>query len=159
MYRAFVIGLMVLILSACAPKPLRPATEPTHFWQGRLIVRILSEPVQSNAAAFELRGSAHEGTLTLLTPLGSTAAALRWSPGKAELRTQGQVQQFDSLQALLVHAVGTDLPVAALFAWLAGENASAPGWQADLQALPDGRLIARRASPAPAVELRVALEP
>lgn len=157
--RTVVVMGLVCLLSACAPKPLKPTAERTAFWQGRLAVRILSEPVQYNAVAFELQGSAHQGTLTLFTPLGSTAAALRWSPGQAELQTQGQVQQFDSLQALLVRAVGTELPVAALFAWLAGENAAAPGWQADLQALPEGRLTARRASPAPVVELRVALEP
>ncbi|MFM1906468.1 MAG: hypothetical protein RLZZ591_145 [Pseudomonadota bacterium] len=152
-------GLFALLLSACAQKPINPLLAGSTFWQGRLAIRILSEPVQSNTVAFELRGNADQGSLTLLTPLGSTAAALQWAPGLAELNAQGQVRQFESLQALLVHAIGTELPVSALFAWLAGEKASAPGWQADLQALPEGRLTARRASPSPVVELRVALEP
>lgn len=156
---AFVAGLLTLVLSACAQKPARPAHVGSTFWQGRLAIRILSEPVQANTVAFELRGNADQGSLTLFTPLGGTAAALQWSPGLAELNAQGQVRQFENLQALLTHAIGTDLPVSALFAWLAGENASVPGWQADLQALPEGRLTARRASPAPVVELRVALEP
>lgn len=150
--------IMAFLLSACAQKPLSPPSQDRRLWQGRLAIKILSEPVQSSSASFELRGDAHAGSLNLLTPLGSTAAALRWTPELAELHSQGQVQQFDNLQALLIKTIGTELPLSALFAWLAGEAASAPGWQADLQAWPEGKLTARRSSPEPVVELRMALE-
>ena len=64
-----------------------------------------------------------------------------------------------SLQALLEAATGARLPVDALFGWLAGADARAAGWQVDLSRRADGRILARRPAPAPAVELRILLEP
>ena len=61
--------------------------------------------------------------------------------------------------SLAQQATGTELPVAALFDWLRGTATAAPGWDADLSQLPEGRLLARRmADSAPAVELRILLE-
>lgn len=121
-------------------------------------MKVLSEPIQATTAGFELSGNAGAGDLRLLTPLGSTAAELRWTPTTAELIADGEVRQFDTLQSLVRVATGADLPISALFTWLRGENVSVPGWQVDLAALPQGRLIATRQAPAPVIELRIALQ-
>ncbi len=109
-------------------------------------------------AGFELIGTAQTGGLTLYTPLGSTAAALSWSPGAAELRANGDVRHFDSLGALLREAVGTELPVAALFDWVAGKNQAGKDWSADLSDYTQGRIKARRQEPGAAAELNLILE-
>ena len=96
--------------------------------------------------------------MTLFTPLGSTAAALAWAPGTATLRSNGDIRQFESLDALLRNAVGTELPVEALFAWLRNENMTLAGWSADLSQHANGRIAARRLLPAPAAELTLLLD-
>jgi outer membrane lipoprotein LolB len=110
------------------------------------------------SASFELTGNPQTGSLTLFTPLGNTVAKLQWTPAQATLRTRGEPQHFGSLQALVQHATGTDIPIAALFAWLQGDQATAPGWEADLQARADGRISARKLAPEPAAELKVILD-
>ena len=87
---------------------------------------------------FELKGSARAGELTLFNPLGGTLAALAWGPGSATLRGNGQAREFDSVDALVAHATGSAIPVAALFDWLRGTNTPVPGWQADLSQLEAG---------------------
>ena len=93
-------------------------------WRGRLAVRIEADQPQSQAqsfsASFELTGTPLNGELTLFTPLGNTAAALSWSAQSALMRTNGDVRHFESLDELIKQAVCTDIPVVALFAWLAG---------------------------------------
>lgn len=116
-------------------------------------------PEQSFAAAFELKGNAAAGELLLFSPLGTTLAALRWRPGGATLTSGSDVRRFDSLDALVGQATGTPIPVSALFDWLAGLATPIPGWQADLSLLADsGRITARRVSPLPTADLRVALD-
>jgi outer membrane lipoprotein LolB len=127
-----------------------------------LAVRVESDQLQSQpqsfAAEFELTGNARIGDLTLFTPLGNTAAALSWTTQTAVMRANGDVRHFDSLEALIKQAVGTEIPVAALFAWLAGDNMAVAGWSADLSQHANGRITARRTDPAPLAELRVVLE-
>ena len=113
---------------------------------------------QSFSAEFELTGNAQAGELTLYTPLGSTAAALSWSPQTARMRTNGEFHYFESLDALIRQAVGTEIPVVALFAWLAGDNMVIAGWSADLSHHANGRITARRTQPAPVAELRLVLD-
>lgn len=113
---------------------------------------------QSFAAAFELSGSAPAGALTLFTPIGTTAASLSWTPRTAVLKTNGDIQSFATLDALIKQVIGTDIPVPALFAWLAGENVNAAGWIADLSRHADGRITAKRLMPSPAAELRLVLD-
>jgi outer membrane lipoprotein LolB len=122
-------------------------------------MRIDSEQPQSFSAGFELTGNAQTGALVLTSPLGSTLAALNWTPHTAVMRANGDSRRFDSLDELLQNATGAAIPIATLFAWLRGDHASAPGWLADLSQLAQGRLMARRATPSPAVELRLVLEP
>jgi outer membrane lipoprotein LolB len=131
-------------------------------WHGRLAVRVEADlpqsPSQSFSAGFELSGNPLAGELTLYTPLGTTAATLTWTPQTATLRANGDIRYFESLAALIKQAVGTEIPVAALFAWLAGDNMVAAGWSADLSQQTNGKITARRMEPAPQAELRLMLE-
>ena len=117
------------------------------------------QQAQFFSASFELTGNAQAGQLTLISPLGSVLAVLNWTDSIAQLRANGELRSFKSLDALVLHATGAAIPVASLFAWLAGVEAQAPGWQADLSRLSNGRLIARRLEPLPTAELRLVLEP
>ena len=128
-------------------------------WRGRLAIRVESEPVQVFSAAFELSGTAPAGALTLFTPLGTTAAALSWTPEGSTLRSNAEVRQFATLGALMRQTLGAELPITALFAWLAGDTAASDGWQVDLSQRPNGRITVCRQSPLPMAELRVVLDP
>lgn len=159
--RWLALALALLGLAGCAQLP-RPGPEDAALprWSGRLALRVDSQPPQAVSAAFDLRGSAERGELALLTPLGSTAAVLSWAPGLAVLREQGQPPQgFSSLETLVDHALGAPVPVAALFDWLHGTATSVAGWRVDLSRRAQGRLHARRDSPAPSAELRIVLDP
>ncbi len=115
-------------------------------------------PGQSFGAAFELQGNPDQGELQFFTPLGSTAAAIRWVPGSAVLQAQGETREFGDLAQLIRLVLGTDVPVTALFAWLAGQPQEVDGWQVDLTSRAQGKISARRATPALVAELRVLLD-
>ncbi|MBU0587655.1 MAG: hypothetical protein KJ852_03720 [Gammaproteobacteria bacterium] len=158
----FGLTLAAIFLIAGCAQPERAIKEfgsEKQFWQGRLALRIDSDNPQSFSAAFELSGNAQSGALVLSSPLGSTLAALSWTPDTAVMRANGELRRFGSLDELLRQATGAALPIAALFAWLGGDQATAPGWLADLTQLGTGRLTARRTTPLPEVELRLVLEP
>jgi outer membrane lipoprotein LolB len=131
----------------------------TSAWSGRLSLNIDSQPAQTFAALFELRGSPQTGELTLSTPIGSTLAQLRWSPGEAVLRNGSQTRRYGSVDALVEAATGAAIPVAALFGWLAGRDERVPGWRPDLSQVGAGRLRALRESPEPQADLRIVFEP
>ncbi len=132
--------------------------------QGRIAIRIDSEPPQSLSGAFTLSGNAQNGDLSLSTPFGGILAQLSWTPNQAVLKANNDTQSFDSTDALILQATGTVLPLAALFDWLAGRDTPEAGWQVDLSQMNDRnnpgsqRLIAKRIAPLPAVELRVVLD-
>lgn len=154
---------LVILLTACAQAPRLAPTgdgQAQTYWRGRLALRVDNSPEPTSFFAnFELSGQAPAGELLLSSPLGTTLAQLRWSPGQALLRNNGQTRAFESLDALATEATGTAIPIAALFEWLQGRPAAADGWQADLTQLEAGRLLARRSHPAPAAELRLIIEP
>lgn len=151
--------LLLAFLAGCASTPPPPAPDASApLWQGRLAVKVLGPQANSFASAFELQGNADQGQLELTSPLGSVLARIRWAPGSASLQTSGAPQQFANLDALTLQVVGTELPIAHLFDWLQGRPAAADGWQADLSAQESGRIVARRNSPLPEVDLRIALE-
>jgi outer membrane lipoprotein LolB len=125
---------------------------------GRISLLVQSEPVQSFAGSFELLGSADAGSLTLITPLGSTAAVLRWSPGIAQLDNGSDSQNYPSVAAMMQRTTGAAVPVEALFAWLKGQAIEVTGWQADLSRHSEGRISAQRNDPAPPAQLRIALD-
>lgn len=136
-----------------------PETSP---WHGRLAVRVEADSsynsAQSFSAEFELNGTALSGELTLYTPLGNIAAVLSWSPQTAVLRANGNVRYFDSLDNLIKQTVGTEVPVAALFAWLSGDNLIVDGWHADLSQQASGKITAHRSEPRPQAEIRLVLD-
>lgn len=158
-----IIFASIFIAGCAAPTRAIVSNESeVSLWRGRLAVRVESEQPQAQpqafSAGFELTGNAQAGELTLYTPLGNTAAALSWSPQTAVMRSNGDVRHFESLDALIKQAVGTEIPVVALFAWLAGDNMAVAGWSADLSDHAKGRITARRTQPAPLAELRLVLE-
>lgn len=151
-----------VLLSACSTTPPQPPADAQAgaFWQGRLSVRVDSEPVQSVAAGFELRGSAEVGELQLTSPLGNTLARLDWSPTHAAWHQSGQITDRDSVEQLSQDLLGTPLPITALFDWLHGRaSAQAQGWQADLSRHAEGRITAHRTQPPPRAELRLIFQP
>lgn len=154
----FTIALLLLAGCVSPPRVTPPLGQTTTQWSGRLALRIDADPVQSFSAGFELRGNAQTGELSLYSPLGATVAQMAWTPGDARLRWDGKERRFDSMDALTLQATGTELPVASIFQWLVGQDVSTVGWQADLRELPKGRLVARRSTPLPSVEMRLVLE-
>jgi outer membrane lipoprotein LolB len=156
---AWLLAMAMLLLAGCAtpPKPPLPGTEAGP-WSGRLALQVEDRQNQSFAAAFELSGNAQAGKLALSSPLGGTLAVLSWAPGSATLQNNGQTRHFDSVDALVTHATGSAIPVAALFDWLRGANTPVAGWKADLSQLGQGRLHAERLDPPPHADLRVILD-
>ena len=158
--RAFCIFIAAFIAGCAAPKSAKEGFGDSKYWQGRIAIQVLSSPRQTFTSDFELQGQSEVGNLTLLSPLGTTVAHMHWAPGAAQLRQGGEVRNFESLSALALQAIGTDLPLSALFDWLNGVLTPAPGWDVDLSRLPEGRLQARRAADSsPAVELKIILVP
>lgn len=152
---SLLIGL--LWVAGCA-QPVNNSAAEANSWSGRLALQVEGQASQSFSVLFELRGSAQNGGLVLISPLGNQLAQLDWQGGHAQLITGAQeTRSSDSLDNLLHEATGTRIPVAALFSWLQGTQATAPGWQADLSGIANGRLTARRTDPAPQATLRIAL--
>ena len=157
---------VALVLAGCASQPphqppVLQADANVKSWSGRMALQVDSDystPNQSFSAAFELQGSAENGSLLLLSPLGSVVAKLQWSPGQAMLTQGDEVKSSTSLAALVQEVSGNDIPIAELFDWLAGRDVRSPGWTVDLSRIDEGRLSAHRSSPLPAASLRVVLE-
>jgi outer membrane lipoprotein LolB len=156
------VGVLAIFLIAGCAQPPRATGQnglKDEYWAGRISLQVQSEPAQSFSASFELKGKPEQGELTLISPLGSVLGVLRWSPGEAVLDSgNGKVQRFSSVDELMAQATGAALPVAALFAWLQGDPASASGWSADLSRHNEGRISAKRIQPAPQADLRVVLD-
>ena len=146
-----------LSLSGCATTRTPPVDASAH-WSGRLALQIESEPPQQWSASFELQGSADQGEMLLFSPIGTTLARLSWTPQAAWLEQGQDKTESSNLQSLSQRLTGTELPIAALFEWLAGKTTQAAGWQADLSAHAQGRLTAKRDTPAPEAVLRIVLD-
>lgn len=174
----WVLGLaatLALAIGGCAVAP-RAADVPGDMLAGRLAVRVEGidgGAARSVSAAFELQGNAESGRLNLSTPLGSTLAQARWSPGSVLLVTPQGERRFADLDALTREVLGEALPVAALFDWLRGRPwPGAPsqaqatpgetvfaqlGWTVDLARIGDSWVTARRDSP-PVVTVRAKID-
>ena len=157
---SFLAALAMVLAAGCASPPRAVESGPASAgpWSGRLALQVKDNPSQSFSALFELRGNAQAGELALSTPLGNTLALLAWAPGSATLRSNGQTQQFDSVNTLVTRATGSAIPLAALFDWLRGVATPVAGWRPDLSQLGQGRLAAVRLEPPPEADLRVVLE-
>ena len=144
--RVLALALSSALLAAgCTTTRLSPM-DSNAYWSGRMALQVLKDPPESLSAGFELQGSAQAGEMVLISPQGARL-------------TQGQ-QQIDSpsLQKLGSRLTGTELPIAALFEWLAGRPAEAVGWQVDLSAHAQGRISAERRETSPGAVLRIALD-
>ncbi len=155
------------LIAGCALSKLPAALNQSDVsvWRGRLALRVEGAPPQpafganTFSGAFDLSGTPAVGELTIYTPIGSTAASLSWTEDRACLSLSGEsIHCFESLDALVKQTMGTELPVAALFAWLSGNNLTLAGWTADLSQRAKGRIAARRTNPLPIAELRLVLE-
>lgn len=153
-------SLAIIFIAGCATntRARGPNAEQSAHWQGRLSLKVDSNPVQAFSADFDLQGDAVNGTLSFFSPLGSTLARLQWGTDGAQLQTTGEPQNFESLDALTRHTTGAVLPVASLFEWLQGRTPPTPGWDVDLRALPDGRLTAQRVEPETPALLKIILD-
>lgn len=145
-----------LWLAGCA-QPVSRASQEEDSWRGRIALQVDGQAAQSFSATFELQGNPESGGLVLLSPFGNRIAQLEWKDGQASLQSGPETRTSDSLETLLLDVTGTRIPIAALFSWLNGIQATAPGWQADLSGMPDGRLTARREHPTPQAILRIVL--
>lgn len=161
----FLIAGCATNTTADSPKALNAVSpKAPELYSGRISLVIeagagSSDAAQSFSGSFELRGNASQGELDLLTPLGQIVMRLRWRPDIAVIFRGSQRQIFANAQDLIQQATGASLSLAQLFAWLQGNTTSAQAseWQVDLSAQPQGRIVARRHLPTPAV-LRIALE-
>jgi outer membrane lipoprotein LolB len=149
----------IFSIAGCAHQPGAGSLKDLEVrsWSGRISLQVQSEPVQAFFAGFELRGNPAQGELVLNSPLGTSLAVLRWAPGEAVLDSGGQLQRFDSVDALIEKATGAAIPLPALFDWLDGKNTALAGWSADLSQQPDGRIAASRTVPQPRADLRIVL--
>jgi outer membrane lipoprotein LolB len=133
-------------------------TPSTKQWQGRISVTVESDPPRNMSASFSLDGDARQGELNLFSPLGTTLATLQWNPSTTQWLQGSQQRRFDSMAHLTEETTGAALPMDAMFDWLEGRATPSPGWQADLSALNQGSLVAKRVSPEPFVILRIKLD-
>jgi len=154
-------GCVALWLSACSTLPPPPVSSVTNgpVHEGRLFLRVDTQPPSITQAEISLQGTPEAGQLTLFGPLGITQGLLRWRPGEAVWTRGEEERRFASLDSLLTQTLGTSLPVPAVFAWIEGRPVSLDGWE--LLSLPSAQqpLVARRLRPEPTLELRLRLTP
>ena len=155
MKRRLVVALACLLLGACASPPRE---RPAQFWSGRMGLLVQSDPPQSLQASFELQGTPQAGDLTLISPMGGTLARLSWNPQQAILERGAERWTGANVEQLAQQLVQTPLPIQALFDWIEGRATPHAGWQADLSALEQGRIAARREQPAPPAQMRIVLD-
>jgi outer membrane lipoprotein LolB len=154
-------------IAGCAVNKRAVAQNSTEsaFWHGRLSMQVEATPDdpaskrQSFSASFELSGAPESGELRLFTPLGSTAAVIRWTAQSAVLEARGDSRTYIGLDALTLDVLGASVPATALFAWLNGRPLTVPGWQPDLSEFAQGKVNASRIEPLPQARLRLILEP
>jgi outer membrane lipoprotein LolB len=154
------IWLVVLLAGCATPAPIRSVSQApsTKQWQGRISVTVQSDPPRNMSAGFSLDGDARQGELNLFSPLGTTLATLQWNPTSTQWLQGSQQRRYDSMAHLTEETTGAALPMDAMFEWLQGRATPSPGWQADLSALNQGSLIAKRITPEPLVVLRIKLD-
>lgn len=170
-----------IVLSACqhtlpavSPAPPLQAPEalealaapaPLRQWEGRMSIKLEAhdgrEP-EGLSMAFHLQLQGDAGQLSLMTPLGTQMAEIRWDAEQAVLRNSDGEQRYPTLDELSAALLGESLPLAVLPHWLDGQAdprlPSAPtpdaegfeqlGWHIDLRGQPRDLIVARRpASP------------
>jgi outer membrane lipoprotein LolB len=158
------LGCFVLVLlAACSHVPRSMVSDsalPMGHWEGRLSMQVANHPPEQFSSAFEMTGHSKQGELTLLSPLGTTMAVVRWNPQGASLQQGANTQQFDSMDALTQRLTGAPLPLPALLTWLDGAGPPVAGWKISAQAMKSGRrVLAERQQPLPGLQLTLLLAP
>jgi outer membrane lipoprotein LolB len=169
---AMAAALAGAVLAGCANLALEtPAGGDTV--SGRLAVRVdadAAQPARAVSAAFDLRGSAADGALALSTALGSILGQARWTEGRVTLTTPQGTRAYPDLATMTRDVLGESVPVEAWFDWLRGRpwpgaasQAQAAGfeqlgWSVDVSGQPQGRVVATRTAPPPAVTVRILVE-
>ncbi|MCK6426978.1 MAG: outer membrane lipoprotein LolB [Burkholderiaceae bacterium] len=169
--RRWLIALGLPLLLGCQALPRQT---PVLRHSGRLALQVEGDASRSFTAAFELYGSPAQGRLDLLGPLGTLQGRAEWSAGRARLHSGDEQRDYDSLAALGQDLLGEDLPIEALFDWLAGRSwpgaevlprpdAPAAGfvqldWLVDQSRRSDGLLRLQHLWRSPAVTLRLKLD-
>ncbi len=160
-----VCGAMLVLLTACSHAPRHVAVDPANpaakgHWEGRLTLRVEKTPAEQFTTSFEMTGRPEQGELSILSPLGTTLAMVRWNPQGASLQQGAEVQQFASMDELTLRLTGAALPLPELMAWLDGAGPPVKGWVIQAEALPKGRRVgAQRREPLPGLQLTVLLDP
>ena len=143
-----------------APTAQQATLKQMGHWQGRLSLRVLQPQPEQFSANFELHGSAENGELSIISPLGTTLAVARWTPHNAQLLQGQKVQDYASMEALTQQLTGAALPLQALLAWLDTDGPPLPGWQLTSESPATGRRVfAKREAPLPALQLTLLLDP
>jgi len=167
------------LIAACAQVPPLPLAQPTEAiaspdttlsrapiaLQGQLGVKLGAwgaEPARGMSFGFFFQGQAEQGSLSLMTPLGSQVAQVEWSPTFATLRRIGPGGGEDirrgSIDELAQTALGEPLPLQTLIHWMQGRPDPAlphlahpeagtfeqGGWLIDAREHPQGRILATR---------------
>ena len=157
---AVCLVLVAALLTACsAPAKRQEYVTPNDVWEGRLSVQVAGNPPQRISADFFLEGTARRASLTLNSPLGTRMARMQWDATSATLEQGDQKRNFESVDALTTHSLGTALPMQAFFAWLHGRPETAPGWELQTLDRLQGRIRARSVDRTPAVQIDLVLEP
>lgn len=163
----FIQLIAIFFIAGCAFNQRASSLTPKNqkIWHGRMSIQIEAIPLdllsrkQSFSAAFALLGTPEAGELTFFTPLGSTAAAICWTPQTATLESSGVTRSYAGLSPLVLDLLGTNIPVPTLFSWLEGLNEPEQGWEVDLSLFNQGKISAQRRMPLPQTHLRLVLEP
>lgn len=169
--RRWLLALGLPLLLGCQALPRRA---PTLRHSGRLALQVEGDASRSFSAAFELYGAPAQGRFDLLGPLGTLQGRAEWSAGQARLSSGDTQRDYDSLAALGQDLLGEDLPIEALFDWLAGRawpgaevlprpDGQSAGfvqldWLVDLARREDGLLRLQHLWRSPTVTLRLKLD-
>lgn len=141
--------VMPLLLAACAQGPLQaPSAPPTRVQTALTAFRAegklaWNQNGKGDSARYIWTYREPRQHITLLTPLGSTAATLEASPGRAVLDTaDGQHLTATSLEALSTRIFDLTLPLDGIEYWVQG--VPVPGVPYAEEALPEGRRLIQR---------------
>ena len=97
--------IATFFIAGCAHRTGANGAFPAEAqWNGRLALKVQTEPPQAFSADFELGGSPQSGLLVFFTPLGTTAARLQ-SLGMESLQASVEMR-VSSLKDLSLNGLG-----------------------------------------------------
>lgn len=128
--RAWLLGSLVLAMSACStlPGPGASMPEPAQRWSGRFALQLtaMARPPDGERSSGRFALSRHQDVseLSLISPLGTTLAQARIDDARASLRTaDGREFEADDAEALTEQVFGWRIPVRRLPDWIEGRIA------------------------------------